>query len=300
MKNKEPLYVTLNNYPESCGLCRIGLLTDYTDSYKLCALDHFVILVVKQGRMLTQLGEKQIEYKKGDVCVIMPDTAFRFEYPEPNSKVYCMDFTKEYLCYDPEGDSIKDRFFTFLLTNMILVPNKEAVFKVDLSAHDQELVVKLTEQFYQEFHKRREGMFDLLQGILLTIINILGWHFLHETKTLNKEQKYRRINQLMAESVRYINEHYNQPITLKDITKEFGTSKTVYCTLFKQTMGLSVHAYLCKLRCEKVAQLLVETDLSLEQICEMTGFADISSLYRNFTNHFGKSPGKYRKEFISS
>ena len=299
MNNREPLYVTLNNHPESCNLCRIGLLADYTDSCKLCAIDHFVILVVKQGKMLTQLGEKRIEYKKGDVCVIMPDTAFQFEYPEPNAEVYCLDFTKEFLYYDSEGESIKDRFLTFLLVNMALEPNKEAIFKVDLSSHDQELVVKLTEQFHWEFHKRREGMFDILHSILMTIINILGWHFLHETKTLIKEQKYRRINHLMTESVRYINNHYQEPITIKDITKEFGTSKTIYCTLFKQTMGTTFHAYLNNLRCEKVAQLLVDTDYSLEQICEMTGFADISSLYRNFTGHFGKSPGKYRKEYTS-
>ena len=58
MNNKELLYVTLNNHPESCNLCRIGLLADYTDSY---LLNNIAIIGISIGAILSTCSREKVE-----------------------------------------------------------------------------------------------------------------------------------------------------------------------------------------------------------------------------------------------
>lgn len=298
MKNKEPLLITLNNYPESCNLCRIGLAYTYVDANKWLVRDNFFICAVKNGRLRHHIGDESVELKKGDVFIVPPKVIASEEYLEPNTQFYIIEFSGTFLQYDPHGETIKDRLLTFLLMDSLLDRNLGLLTKVPLSAEDQTFVFKLIERFQYEFNIRREGMFEILNGILMTIINIFGWRYLYQPKTIQAEQKYSRLNKVLNDSVEYIHKHYGESIIIEDVSVRFGISRSKYCLLFKQIMGTTFHKYLSNLRCEKATQLLVENEMTLEEIAESTGFTDVSCLYRNFMSRYGVSPGKYRKEHI--
>ncbi|MCI8506530.1 MAG: helix-turn-helix transcriptional regulator [Lachnospiraceae bacterium] len=298
MKTKKPLLVTLNNYPESCNLCRIGLAYTYVDANKYLIRDNFFICAVKNGRLKHCVGDAAVELRRGDMFIVPPKVIATEEYLEPDTQFYIMEFSKEFLQYDPFGETIKDRLLTFLLMDAALEKKESVIAKVPLSADDQFFLFRQIERFHYEFNRRREGMFEILNSILMTIINIFGWRYLYQSKIPRVEQKYHRINKMMLDSVDYIHNHYKERLRLEDITFRFGTSRTNYCTLFKQIIGMTFHAYLNDLRCEKAAQLLLGHEMSLEEVAEATGFNDGSCLYRNFMKHYGVSPGRYRKEHM--
>lgn len=296
MKSQKPLLITLNNYPESCNLCRIGLAYTYVDANKMLVRDHaFLICAVKSGRLRHHVGDAVIELRRGDVFIVPPEMVGRDEYMEPNTKFYIIEFSKEFLCYDPHGETIKDRLLTFLLVNAVLGNKASLLAKVPLSVSDQMFVFSLIERFYYEFGMRREGMFEILNSILMTIINIFGWRYLYQTRVSLVEQKYSRINKMFLDSVDYVHEHFHEKLKLEDMASAFAISRSSYCSLFKYSMGTTFHAYVNNLRCEKAALLLQNEDFSLEIIAELTGFNDVSSLYRNFKKQYGLSPGDYRK-----
>lgn len=298
MEKKKPLLITLNNYPESCNLCRIGLAYTYVDANKWLIRDNFFICAVKNGRLKHHVGNEVIELRRGDMFIVPPNVVAYEEYMEPNTQFYIIEFSKEFLGYDPYGDTIKDRLFTFLLIDSIMDKKLSMIKKVPLSAEDQSFIMKQIERFHYEFTIRREGMFEILHGILMTIINIFGWRYLYQPKTVQVEKKYSKLNKLLLDSVDYVHRHYAENIVIEDIAMNFGVSRSKYCLLFKQAMGTTFHKYLNDLRCEKATQLLIENEMTLEEIAERTGFSDTSSLYRNFVSHYGMSPGKYRKEHL--
>ena len=61
-------------------------------------------------------------------------------------------------------------------------------------------------------------------------------------------------------------------------------------------MGENLSSYLNRLRAEKAAVMLTETDLSLNQIAGACGFDDQSWFSKIFKTYAGVSPGKYREK----
>jgi len=301
MEDKKILHAYMTNYPESCNLCRIGLIKTYTDSEKwVMHENYFLIGAVKSGKMLHHIGDVDIELRRGDMYIIPPGVVHNVEYLEPNTEFYAIEFTKEFLQYDPHGMTVKDRLFTFLMVDMALGKRESLLQKVPLTGDDQAFIFKQIERFHHESLKRRECMFEVLHCILMTVITFFGWKYLYETDNVQVEQKYWKINQMLLDSIDYIHKHYRERITLEGITTKFAISKAAYCNLFKEGTGTTFLAYLNNLRCEKATQLLIDTNMSLEEIADVTGYADVSGLYRNFTNRYGISPGRYRKQNVAN
>ena len=88
--------------------------------------------------------------------------------------------------------------------------------------------------------------------------------------------------------------NYADNITVEEAALACGYCVSNFCKLFKDITGVSFHHYLNNFRIRNSEYLLKETDLSAEQISEMTGFRDIKTFYRVFKASTGMTPGKYR------
>jgi AraC-like DNA-binding protein len=95
---------------------------------------------------------------------------------------------------------------------------------------------------------------------------------------------------------RFIWANYTRRIRLGEIAEASRLSPSYFSTVFKKEMGENLSSYLNRLRVEKAAMMLTETDLSLEQIAEACGFENRSWFSRIFKHHTGISPGKYREK----
>ncbi|WP_165956935.1 helix-turn-helix domain-containing protein [Kribbella antibiotica] len=67
--------------------------------------------------------------------------------------------------------------------------------------------------------------------------------------------------------------------------------------VFGRSAGLSPIAYLQRLRAERAAGLLIETQLPIATIGTLVGWPDPSHATRRFRSHFGLSPTRYREAF---
>lgn len=101
---------------------------------------------------------------------------------------------------------------------------------------------------------------------------------------------------LVAQAIRYIQEQYSKPVTLEAITQELECSVGYLSKLFKEKMNTSPIHYLSEVRVDKAAELLMQTDASLQEIAESVGYPDGHTLSRSFKRHKGVSPAQYRAE----
>ena len=99
-----------------------------------------------------------------------------------------------------------------------------------------------------------------------------------------------------AEVQAYLALHYNQDITLEQLSEYFHLSMNYLSMQFTKRAGVSCMGFLKHLRVAMAAHLLATTDLSMNQIAENVGYRDDSYFSRVFKAEQGLSPSAYRQK----
>lgn len=100
-----------------------------------------------------------------------------------------------------------------------------------------------------------------------------------------------------CEILDYLHTNYSKPLSLASLSGHFATNRTTLNDLFRKGCGLSVMAYLNKIRLDVAASLLRNTELPVTEIAWRAGFPDESYFSRSFRKRYGNPPAAYRKSF---
>lgn len=100
----------------------------------------------------------------------------------------------------------------------------------------------------------------------------------------------------IIKALRYIDKHYTEHISLDDIAEVAHMSRFYFCRKFHSTTGATVLEYLNNVRLTKVHNLLLSTQMSIDEIAVITGFSSAVNLTRAFKKVYGNSPRDFRKE----
>ena len=258
----------------------------YKDAYlKEVALHHhdfFEVYFFLSGNVHYNIESRSYLLTPGDVLLISPmelhQPIFSGEHREYERIVLWID--KQFLegfslpgqnltaCFDttrpghtnllrPEG--VARQYLTFLLENLMVEADSEDPYSemAALSLLAQVLVSlnRLAKQSAGEEHK---------SGQDATVYNILG----------------------------YINEHYNEALTLDVLANTFFLSKYHLSREFQRLVGTSVHRYIIQKRLVMAKQMLSEGKPSSE-VYQQCGFGDYSNFYRAFKAEYQISPKDY-------
>jgi AraC family transcriptional regulator len=99
----------------------------------------------------------------------------------------------------------------------------------------------------------------------------------------------------LRQVVDYVDAHLDQNLSLTDLANLVGRSNYHFARLFKKTLGVSPHQYLIERRTERATRLLVNTNLSMAEIAQFTGFSSHSHFCLTFRKHMSVTPALYRK-----
>jgi AraC family transcriptional regulator len=102
-----------------------------------------------------------------------------------------------------------------------------------------------------------------------------------------------------ATVIAYIDGHLSQRITTRDLSGLVGISRHHFGRRFKMKAGMSPYAFITKCRMEMAKRLLMETDLSHEQIAAQVGFAHTGHFRRQFRKQFGTNPSHVRESVVT-
>lgn len=94
--------------------------------------------------------------------------------------------------------------------------------------------------------------------------------------------------------LRFCRENYSRRLTLQELADAADISVSTLTRLFRQRMGRSPIASLNRLRLDRAATLLRETDLPVSRIAVLCGFCDSNYLAKSFSATFQLSPRAYR------
>lgn len=93
----------------------------------------------------------------------------------------------------------------------------------------------------------------------------------------------------------YLNDHISEELSLDRIAREFFIDKFFLCKSYKQQTGIGLWNYLMKIRMERAADLLVNTQQKVHVIAQQVGYQDSSYFSSVFRKFHGLTPKEYRE-----
>lgn len=93
----------------------------------------------------------------------------------------------------------------------------------------------------------------------------------------------------------FIEANYENPIGLKNIADSANISERECSRCFKKVIGTSPIIYLMKYRVSVASRLLLDTDMTITEICYVVGFKSPSYFIKIFKQYIQSSPQSYRK-----
>mgnify|MGYP003385988045 CR=1 FL=1 len=86
-----------------------------------------------------------------------------------------------------------------------------------------------------------------------------------------------------------------EPLKITEICQHLELTAYQLHQLFKQHIGTPPNKYYYDLRIMRVQNLLSETNLSIRDIANETGYSNLSTLYKRFKKRFGTAPCHFKK-----
>ena len=138
-----------------------------------------------------------------------------------------------------------------------------------------------------------------LQGVLVPLIALIKTEIARDPESDSIRYLYYYLYDKLVEtngirSLRYICEHFGEPVTLSLLAKMENYNVSYFIDWFKHKTGYSPAHYLRRVRLEKAKELLQTTHYRMIEIALQVGYNSNSSFTRAFKEAEGISPRAYR------
>ncbi|MEM0960963.1 MAG: AraC family transcriptional regulator [Bacteroidota bacterium] len=97
-----------------------------------------------------------------------------------------------------------------------------------------------------------------------------------------------------------IHDRYEEPISLRTLSREAGLSKFHLLRTFKQVLGETPYRYQARVRIDHAKALLADTDLAIGTIAHAVGYADLPTFSKAFRRVEAIPPSGYRSRVTAS
>ena len=114
---------------------------------------------------------------------------------------------------------------------------------------------------------------------------------IREINTHNKNKSSAEIMRVKT----YINEHYKEDLSLKELAEVACVSQNYFSSLFKKETGENYKSYVTKIRMEEAMRLVLRTDMKTYEIAEAVGYNNVRRFVDAFKAIYRISPMDYRK-----
>lgn len=232
-------------------------------------LDYYLIYLVS-GEIEFFEGEIIKKLSEGDLIIYPPKTPYKYRCitDKENVQFFWVHFT---------GGEVLSLLEKYKLN---LYPH---IHKININNHIDARFKVLFDAFAVNDTYRDSDLSALLNRLLIEIGRVLS------TEGPGTGRLHR--------SVRYLNENFTENIKITDLAKIENMCMTTYNQHFKKYVGIPPTKYIIKLRMQLAVDLLLSSELSIQEIALRCGYNDYNFFTKVFKGEFGIAPTKYRKDF---
>ena len=115
------------------------------------------------------------------------------------------------------------------------------------------------------------------------LLSYVPYRQITEAAYLAKNKKTARLSRITE----YIDTNYSEKITLEELAKREGVTKTYLSHFIHDNLNMTFQEYVSSMRFEKALKLIRNTTMCLTDISVVSGFSDVKYLSRMLETHFG-------------
>lgn len=235
----------------------------------------FEFQLVLDGTVDVILSGEQIHLVKGDLCLINPLQSHEFRASSPALLLALQVPPGFWASICPKAEHLEFR--------------TKRLHNEDLNL----LLLNLASRYFRDDEWGSLYCYSLISRFFYELIHCTDY-IIRETHSWNQAVlRGDRLRHILD----YINDHYNEKITLQNVADELGVSTYYLSHYFKDAMGISLQECIMRYRCEQARRLLLTTDETALDISLMCGFSDPKYFTSGFRRQYGLRPGEYRNAF---
>lgn len=156
--------------------------------------------------------------------------------------------------------------------------------------------VKFTDDMFSNFEPLQAHILQCTQKVSLSKkYEVSCTFYMLLTNLLIAQSKTQSTLEVIEKIVSYIQANYMKNLTLDELSRHFGLSRTHMTRCFKEHTGFAPHEYITQVRIYNAKYLLRATDLPIEEVSRQTGFSDSVYFIQVFKRMEGITPSKFRK-----
>lgn len=251
--------------------------------------DFFEMVFLLEGQCVHEVGSREVYPQPGDITIIPPGVPHHlFARPDcVGITVKLRKSTFESVFYGLfRESSVLARYFSRTL--------HEPGFLSCLTFHCGNDIF-MRQQLLYMYAQQEQGLpytADIIEGLLSAFFPYLLQNY--EEQMDISESVPDAFGRRLLDIENYLRLNY-RTATLDGAARHFYLSRSYLSTLIHKGTGCTFSQLLRKFRLMKAEQLLVQTDMKLEEICESVGYKDVTQFIRSFKAMYGQTPRNWQR-----
>lgn len=257
--------------------------------------NYFQVCFVRRGEITHCDGIQSVHLGPGDAFIIPPGFTHSLHFNSTYSEIYSLVFETS-LFHPGFPQSNIYRFLTSLQNTSHSSQAQNVRLCIALDSSQRKSVQHLMECLLLQQNTESSPELSAAPSLISSILYLLAQGYYQQPQNTHQLKELTNYTHSLLQCIEYIDQHYREPLSLTTITKQFGLSRSAFCSIFPQFTGLPLRQYIARKRISE-AQMLIRSrpELRFGQIAALVGFEDNSSFYRNFLKITGMPPSKYRE-----
>ncbi len=243
----------------------------------------------RDGNGVLHFDGQQVSYQTGSVSVIPAN------YPHSTLSAEEKENYWEYLYFDP--DTVLGQIYPnnpAYQRSLLDVINQRAI---RLEEADYPAFAGTVKLIMEEMRHKSPYYKESVQGLLHSLcVSILRLHQkeIDQKMSEQKESTREKDSIPIKPALKYIVEHYAEPLRAEDIARACNMSETHLRRLFEEYVKMSPMDYLNFVRIQNACELLRKTNDSMDLVASKVGFTTTSTFNRNFKRFLDSSPYQWK------
>lgn len=248
------------------------------------ATDHYNIGITLQGHRRTITPLCSFSYQAGDVALVPPFLSHRTisESDGPYERIM-IKFSPGFV--EPFVRELGQHVFDKLYSTFVYHFSEESQHKIKGMFFDMLAEYKKNTP-YKEF---------ILQGMLFRLLATVLEKHIPTQPVINPTP----LTPQIIDAIVYMENHYKTQPPIEEVAQFVGFSAGHFSRLFHAQLGVTYSAYLNNIQLRHVKILLSNTNMSIMEIAQETGYCHGDYLSTQFKKKVGMTPSQYRKQRLS-
>lgn len=255
----------------------------------------FELAYVTGGCALHTLNGNTAMVREGDYFIMDYDSVHSYAQTADFTLINCM-FLPEVIDYTLRGCRTFDELMRVCLMRYYKQYSGQNAVNRIFRDEDGRILQLLTGA-QAEYLNKNVGYTEIFRGRLMEILILTMRRVLSGERSKDQVQPQSTI---VLEAVQYLDTHYRDKALLGDFCQEYHYSLQYVSRKFKQETGFTASEYLQKKRLAKSCELLICSDMSIQEIAHQIGYEDTRFFTQIFQKKLKMSPREYRKVSVNT